>query len=374
MPDGKFYCSVGSNSAHYDVYLAYTYTQSTLDNTSFFTATLKLEQKTDSYDFTANLAPMKIVINNTEFSDKVTVDIDNKGNKGSVFNLYSASMEIPHDSNGNAHVNVRVDCNMYGAGWGPGVVTGESTLYLDQIDRAPPVLSVSASSITARSATIFLSTNENCNIWWYRLEDGVNWTKFSETNARSATTTITGLAPATSYKIQSCAQKTNNHLQSVASVNITTLPEVPGAPTKVTAAGIDSSFFDKNGITISWYGAIDPIKGYEVQAAVKGQNTSVWGGWMPLITFASTSANGSYFDGTHLELNPGDQIKYRVRTTNGSVASGFQESNSLTRLGGVRIHTGAAFQVGIPWVNVTGTWKRASCVWIKTSSVWRPSK
>jgi hypothetical protein len=58
---------------------------------------------------------------------------------------------------------------------------------------------------------------------------------------------------------------------------------------------------------------------------------------------------------------------------NGSLASGWVTSNTLTVVGGMRIKVNGAWEQGLAFVNVNGTWKRAQHVFIKVNGVWEES-
>lgn len=80
-----------------------------------------------------------------------------------------------------------------------------------------PTITLTTSSITANSVYISASSNVNCNIWDYSIDDGSTWTRISTTNGTSATKTISGLTPNTEYKIKVRARKTANNLYGTSS-------------------------------------------------------------------------------------------------------------------------------------------------------------
>lgn len=79
-------------------------------------------------------------------------------------------------------------------------------------DIVAPTITISTSSITANSVYVSASSNVNCNIWQYSKDGGSTWTQFSTSNGASASVTITGLTPNTSYTIKVRARKTSNNL------------------------------------------------------------------------------------------------------------------------------------------------------------------
>lgn len=82
-----------------------------------------------------------------------------------------------------------------------------------------PTITLATSSITANSVYISASSNVNCNIWDYSIDDGSTWTRISTTNGTSATKTISGLTPNTEYKIKVRARKTANNLYGTSSIS-----------------------------------------------------------------------------------------------------------------------------------------------------------
>lgn len=91
-------------------------------------------------------------------------------------------------------------------------------------DTVLPAISLKTSSITANSVYIGASSNVNCNIWQYSTNGGSSWTQFSTTDSTSATKTISGLTPNTSYKVMVRARKTATGLYgSSSTITIKTL-------------------------------------------------------------------------------------------------------------------------------------------------------
>lgn len=101
---------------------------------------------------------------------------------------------------------------------------GAQAVALNNIDRSPPSVSFTASSITASSVTISATAGVKCNIWQRSINGGSSWTQFSTADGTSASTTITGLSPNTSYAIKVRARKTSNHVYGDSSAKtVTTL-------------------------------------------------------------------------------------------------------------------------------------------------------
>lgn len=87
---------------------------------------------------------------------------------------------------------------------------------------APTITSASTSNIGANSCTLSVSANVNCNKWEYQIGSG-SWVTFSSTNGTSASTSITGLSPATTYTINVRVTKTANYVTASSSTSASTL-------------------------------------------------------------------------------------------------------------------------------------------------------
>lgn len=153
------------------------------------------------------------------------------------------------------------------------------------------------------------------------------------------------------------------------SITLTPIARTPSAPTSFTAKdGNDSvNYSYGDTVTLSWSGAGGTITGYEIQYAAADPDSSAFGAWTALKTVTGTSTTDSS------RRLAGARFKYRVRAKNGSLASGWKESNTLTVRGGVRIRAGGAWRTGTVWVRAGGVWKRAKNVWRNSGGSWKRS-
>lgn len=153
------------------------------------------------------------------------------------------------------------------------------------------------------------------------------------------------------------------------SITLNAIDRYPNAPTSCTAkVGSDSTNYSNGDtVTIAWSGASGVITGYEIQYASKGQNDSGWGSWTSWKTITGTSTTDSWGS------MAGVQFKYRVRAMNGSLASSWRESNTMTVRGGIRRNVSGSWRMGTAWIRISGTWRRAKCVWINVGGTWRRS-
>lgn len=152
-----------------------------------------------------------------------------------------------------------------------------------------------------------------------------------------------------------------------------TLDKIARTPSAPTACSITAGFGNFVGlgdtVTIKWSGASGVISGYDIQYK--------WGNndWTDYKSVSSTSASGNTTDtisNSNLNIKmSGTALKYRVRAKNGSLASGWKESNTLYMQGGMDIKVSGAWKNGSVWIKVNGEWKRAKRVWIKVNGSWQ---
>lgn len=159
-------CSVGQNSSYYSVYIEYSYTQSVAKNESYVTAALKLKQLDNYYDFdTVGNVTVSFVMNGKTYSKTARVNIDDKGNAGSIFTLVDTggAITIPHDANGTKTITFSCSCAIDSAGWGPGNITLSSkSVTLTTISRPTTV-----DKITDTSGSTISSANVDTSIRVY---------------------------------------------------------------------------------------------------------------------------------------------------------------------------------------------------------------
>ena len=120
-------------------------------------------------------------------------------------------------------------------------------------------------------------------------------------------------------------------------------------------------------VNIAWSGAAGTITGYEVQYALRAAGSGTWGAWTALKTATGTSTTDTR------SMMFGQAVKYRVRAKNGSLASGWKESNALTRTGGVYLRVNGAWKPGTVYRRVNGSWKQAADVYRRIGGTWRRS-
>lgn len=121
-------------------------------------------------------------------------------------------------------------------------------------------------------------------------------------------------------------------------------------------------------ITLKWSAASGTVTGYELQYS---RGNSGWKAWK---TMTGTTTTDS-FTSTDINVNgAGCAVKYRVRALNGSLASGWKESNTLYISGAMDVKVSGSWKTGSVWIKVNGTWKRAKRIWVKVNGAWKQSK
>lgn len=129
--------------------------------------------------------------------------------KGSV----SGSIDVPHNSDGSKSITVVFKTRVYI--YEP--IDYGGTLTLTKIDRAAPTVTLTTSSITASGVTIKAAASTTCDRWDYSIDGGSSWTNFSTGSGTSASKSITGLTPNTTYSIKVRARKSTNQVYGTSS-------------------------------------------------------------------------------------------------------------------------------------------------------------
>lgn len=121
----------------------------------------------------------------------------------------SGTMTISHNSNGAKSIGFYIEG--YAVQYSTKSASG--SMNLTTIDRTAPTITQAAiTDITKEGFTIHATSNTNCNIWQYSLNNGSSWTQFSTSNTTSVSYAITGLTMNTSYTVLVRARKTSNYV------------------------------------------------------------------------------------------------------------------------------------------------------------------
>lgn len=151
------------------------------------------------------------------------------------------------------------------------------------------------------------------------------------------------------------------------------IARTPTAPTSVTATANNGNYVSfGDTMTVRWSGASGVITGY--QRAYRWYTNGAWTDWTSSVAVSSTSTSGSFtINLSSTSVVSGDRIQFRMRAMNGSLASSWVSSNSLTIVGGMRAKVNGSWEQGVAYVNVNGTWKRAQHVYVKVNGAWKES-
>lgn len=185
-------------------YLQLTITESVdaTNNKSKLTWTLTSAGGTSSY---YSIAATTVSINGTQVYYKDATSwstYEFPASKGSV----SGTLDVTHNSDGTKSVAVVFNTRVYYAT----VLSYGGTMTLTAIDRTAPTVSFSVSNITANSFKITANSSATADLWSYSLDDGITGTDFSTTAGTSASTTVTGLSPNTTYYVRVSVRKKSN--------------------------------------------------------------------------------------------------------------------------------------------------------------------
>lgn len=187
-------------------YLQLTITESVnvAANTSTLTWTLQSVGGSVNY---YSIAETTVTINGTTVYNKGATAWDTKvfpAAKGST----SGTITVAHGSDGKKSISVSFSTRVY---YSSAQEYGGS-MTLANIDRAAPTVSLTTSSITASGVTIKATASTTCDRFDYSTNGGSSWTNFSTTSGTTASKTITGLTPNTTYSIKVRARKKTNQV------------------------------------------------------------------------------------------------------------------------------------------------------------------
>ena len=141
--------------------------------------------------------------------------------------LKTYTVRVNHNSNGTkTGVALSAYWRFSGTYSGTSItsITASTTIDLDAIDRTAPTVTCSISNITANSFKIAATSSATADQWFYSLDDGGSSTLFSSTAGTSASTTVTGLSPNTTYYVRAMVRKKGNQVYGeTSSVTVKTL-------------------------------------------------------------------------------------------------------------------------------------------------------
>lgn len=162
-------CTV-QRSSWYRMYIEYSYSSNYTNKTCTINHSLKIEQLTDSYDFSGNMN-VTYYVAGSAYSYNGNVDMDDKGNKGYTITIKSGTTTISHDTTtGDASFAISCSGNCNSGGWGPGTISLSSTTI--SVPRIP-LYTLSRSAGNGSSITVSRSSSGG-NGGTGNLSDGAN--------------------------------------------------------------------------------------------------------------------------------------------------------------------------------------------------------
>jgi len=94
---------------------------------------------------------------------------------------------------------------------------------LPSIDRSAATQTVTITNLGATSFTVTVVASETCEKFEYSFDSGSTWTTFSTTEGTSASVTITGLTPASTYALTTRVTRSYNGIAGTATTSVSTL-------------------------------------------------------------------------------------------------------------------------------------------------------
>lgn len=187
-------------------YLQLTITESVNVAANTSTLTWMLQSTGGSVNY-YSVAATTVTINGTTVYSKGATGWSEKvfpAAKGST----SGTITVAHGSDGKKSITVGFSTRVY---YSSAQDYGGS-MTLTNIDRTAPTVTLTTSNITASGVTIKATASTTCDRFDYSTNGGSSWTNFSTTSGATASKTITGLTPNTTYSIKVRARKKTNQV------------------------------------------------------------------------------------------------------------------------------------------------------------------
>lgn len=217
--------TTGPSASKYDFWVEWNSTAYQQEGYSLLTATAYL-QRNDGYASSVyNLdvpSTSKYIKVDGVRKNSTQRGIDTRNSKKVVIGSVT-NQKIYHDEQGYATVNIQ-------AGF-PNVVTSYLTggslskdVTLDKINKIIINISTNVTEISQNQFTVELTADQPVNVWYYSLDNGVNWIEISSSEGTSATVTISNLNDNTEYNVKFKAVNLSNEGIGTTSTLIKTLP------------------------------------------------------------------------------------------------------------------------------------------------------
>ena len=206
---------------HYTLKANWSATQSVANNKSTVTVTLYL---INDWGLDIGSRSGTITINGTAKSI-TSSSISSKG----THTLGSATVDVPHNSDGTKSFTIAISWNMQAtiSGYGyQGTLSASKSFTLTPIPRYATSVQ-SLKTATETSITINWSSDTTINYIWYSTNNGSTWTAVGSVNAKSGSYTISGLSAGTTYSIKTRVRSSSSSLTTDSSALSVTTYQYP---------------------------------------------------------------------------------------------------------------------------------------------------
>lgn len=216
--------TTGTSASKYDFWVEWNSTAYQQEGYSLVSATSYL-QRNDGYAGSAYnhdiLASNKYIIVDGVKTKSTKKGIDTR-NSAKVVIASVSQQKVMHDENGYATINIssafpRLTSNLTG-----GSLSKDVTL--DKINKIIINISTNVTEISQNQFTVELTADQTVNVWYYSLDNGVNWIEISGSEGTSTTVTISNLNDNTEYNVKFKAVNLSNEGIGTTSTLIKTLP------------------------------------------------------------------------------------------------------------------------------------------------------
>ncbi len=216
--------TTGTSASKYDFWVEWNSTAYQQEGYSLVSATSYL-QRNDGYAGSAYnhdiLASNKYIVVDGVKTKSTKKGIDTR-NSAKVVIASVSQQKVMHDENGYATINIssafpRLTSNLTG-----GSLSKDVTL--DKINKIIINISTNVTEILQNQFTVELTADQTVNVWYYSLDNGVNWIEISSLEGTSATVTISNLNDNTEYNVKFKAVNLSNEGIGTTSILIKTLP------------------------------------------------------------------------------------------------------------------------------------------------------
>ena len=142
---------------------------------------------------------------------------EGQSGSGTKWLIENKQVTVTHNTDGTLTIPIYWHWGVYST-WGQYLApSGSKNVTLTAIDRTAPTVTFSSSAITANGFTLSATSSATADLWQYSTDNGSTWSTLSSTEGTSASKTITGLSPNTTYTVKVRARKKTNQVYGTSS-------------------------------------------------------------------------------------------------------------------------------------------------------------